>query len=399
MTEHDYLNSLWRGALRIVLIYALFGAAWILCSDQLLALLVREPGQMTRLSMFKGWFYVAVTSLLLLVLLRGYVQHIMRERAERRRAEGLLRLIADSSDDAIFAKDLEGRYLLFNPAAGRIVGRPPAEVLGRDDRAIFPPAQAGMLMETGRRVMERGEIETNEERLDTAAGPRTFLATKGPLRDADGNILGTFGISRDISERKTAHETLQTQRDLIQHYLDTMQTLVVALDRDGCITMINRAGCEMLGYGAEELLGRSWFDTCLPQPEGRERTYPIFQAIIGGRIDELASVDNAILCRDGSRRLIAWHNSILRDATGQVIGTLSSGQDITERKAVEEALRAQVEELERFNRASIGRELTMIELKQQVNALERELGRTPPWPGAEQLTLSPEAAGEEERRP
>lgn len=141
---------------------------------------------------------------------QSIAQQLQRERQQ---ALELLGAIADATDDAIFAKDREGRYLLFNRAASLFVGRPAESVLGRDDRAIFPPEQAEMLIEAGRQAMLQEQTLTQEEVLDTAEGKRIFLATKGPLRDTEGRIIGQFGISRDITALKRAEQERQALHD------------------------------------------------------------------------------------------------------------------------------------------------------------------------------------------
>ncbi|MDP2028832.1 MAG: PAS domain S-box protein [Thiobacillus sp.] len=336
------------------------------------------------------WSLLIANGLLVSVL--AEVLHRSRRQAEialaeRSQALRLLQAIADGSDDAIFAKDREGRYLLFNRAAVRAAGKPLEAVLGRDDHAIFPPGQADMLMAIGQRVMDEDQLECNEEALTTSSGERVFLGTKGPLHDSDGRVVGIFGISRDITGQKQAEAALRQERDLKQHYLDTAQTLMLALDAEGGITMINRTGCALLGYAENELLGRHWFEIALPQPDGMERVYPVFRSIMAGNLQAAEYFENEVLCRDGRTRLIAWHNAYLTDDAGRIIGTLSSGEDITARKTTEAALRQQTgellarnEELERFNRAVVGRELDMVALKQQVNALSSQLGLAPPYP-------------------
>src|SRR5207253_10943970 len=148
----------------------------------------------------------------------GQVQDI----TERKRVEGevrtiadLLRAVADGTTDAVFVKDRDGKYLLFNEAAARFVGKPVAEVLGRDDTALFDPRSARAVMERDRRVMASGRAETAEEELTAAGVTRTYLASKAPYRDGAGNVVGLIGISRDITDRKRAEQALTLFRTLI----------------------------------------------------------------------------------------------------------------------------------------------------------------------------------------
>ena len=136
---------------------------------------------------------------------------VQESQAARLRALGLLEALAASSDDAIFAKDLAGRYILFTGAACRVVCRKVEDVLGRDDRALFPPQQAEFLMAQGRQVIGENRNLTVEEVLATVNGERVFLGTKGPLYDEDGKIIGIFGVSRDITEQKAADAALRRQ--------------------------------------------------------------------------------------------------------------------------------------------------------------------------------------------
>ncbi|WP_346014396.1 response regulator [Rubrivivax gelatinosus] len=141
-----------------------------------------------------------------LMALRRQRQAIDRHETERRRqtarleAVALFEAIADSSPDIIVAKDLQGRYLLFNHSAEQLAGKSRDEVLGRDDTALFPPEVAERLRTDDRNALS-GCIEV-EARLPTATGTREMTVTKGPLRDRSGEIIGVFGMSRDISELK-----------------------------------------------------------------------------------------------------------------------------------------------------------------------------------------------------
>src|SRR3712207_461393 len=121
-------------------------------------------------------------------------------------APGLLSAIVEGTPDAVFVKDLDGRYLLVNSACARILGRPKEEIVGRDDAQILPPEAAGRLAGVDRLVLGTGEASSYEEVLPVAGRPRTFLSTKSVHRDAAGNALGIIGISVDITERQQAEE-------------------------------------------------------------------------------------------------------------------------------------------------------------------------------------------------
>ena len=148
-------------------------------------------------------------------LLQASVQDQERQ-AQQLQAMRMLKAVADSSEDAIFAKDLQGRYLLFNRAAERLTGQAAEQVLGRDDHALFPPDQAAMLAEVGERVVREQRVISAEEHLTTGSGKRIFQAVKGPLRDEHGQVIGVYGLSRDITEDRRAHEALIEKDELMR---------------------------------------------------------------------------------------------------------------------------------------------------------------------------------------
>src|SRR5689334_22675876 len=114
--------------------------------------------------------------------------------------------MCNSSTDAIYIKDLHGRYLLFNNEAAKLVGKKPEEVIGRDDYFIFPPAEAENMRAVGPVVMANDQVKTYEDVITTTAGAMIHLTTKGPIYDSNGKMFGLFGISRDITQRKRAEE-------------------------------------------------------------------------------------------------------------------------------------------------------------------------------------------------
>lgn len=180
----------------------------------------------------------------------------MRQRAdeaEKRHIWQLLEAIADSSSDAIYAKDPDGRYLFANREACRVTGRTLEQLLGRDTSAAFPAEQARRLTEADRAALESPQPIHTEATLTTSEGERTFLTTKGRLVDPAGQVLGMFGISRDITERRRQE---QQQRLWAMAFASTQDGVMIA-NAAGRIEAINAAFAAITGYSSEEAVGQT----------------------------------------------------------------------------------------------------------------------------------------------
>jgi len=157
---------------------------------------------------------------------------IARDITERKRAEAelrktlnLLNSISESSTDAIYIKDIQGRYMLFNKEAAKVTGKKPEEVIGKDDYFLFPADEAKTLIDGDRRVLENGQVMTYEEVVTTTGGKVTYLSIKGPLYDSAGNVFGLFGVARDITDRKRAEEERERLISELQDALSKVKTL------------------------------------------------------------------------------------------------------------------------------------------------------------------------------
>jgi PAS domain S-box-containing protein len=273
-----------------------------------------------------------------------------RKQAEEalRQSQALLGAVIDGTTDAVFAKDDQGRYVMFNRAAERFTGQPAAGVLGNDDRSLFPPAEAAMVMAGDRRVIEGGTPVTYEEIVTTADGRQTtFLSTKGPLLDAGGQPYGLFGISRDITERKRLEEQLLT----ILKAVESTSDAVGISDAEGRHYYQNASASKLFGYvTAEEMAAAGGGAAVVKDPEvARE----MFARIMSGAswTGELEMVT-----KDG-RVFPAYERAdAIRDAEGKIIGLVGIVTDITGRKRAEaerEHLQLQLAQAQKME--SIGR--------------------------------------------
>jgi len=149
---------------------------------------------------------------------------------------------------------------------------------------------------------------------------RTFTSQDEHLLSALSGQVGR------IYENGYFYRLARHERDRAQRYLDTADVILLALDLEGRLEVINRKGCVLLERDERELLGRDWVEMCVPasqRAEERER----FRRIVAG---DLSVVRGTVVTAAGRERLIEWRNTLLRDGDGHVLGTLSSGTDITE---------------------------------------------------------------------
>ncbi len=126
--------------------------------------------------------------------------------------------------------------------------------------------------------------------------------------------------------------------NLAQKYLDIEQAILIVINSDQTVGAINRKGCEILGYKKEEIIGKDWCDNFLPK-RFREPTRSVLKKVVDGELKATEYHENPILTKSGEERLIAWHNSYLRGKNGEIISAVSSGEDITEKRAAEDALK------------------------------------------------------------
>ncbi|WP_445474136.1 response regulator [Methanococcoides methylutens] len=153
---------------------------------------------------------------------------------------------------------------------------------------------------------------------------------------------------KSLIKIRQLHNSLISQRDQAQNYLDVAGVIVLVLDKDQNVTLVNRKGCEILGRGEDDIVGKNWFDSFL-LPEKSDNSKKIFSSLIKGEVGEFEYSENSVVTADGEERLISWHNSILMDERGNVTGVLSSGEDITERTKTEAALKEYAKQLEHSN--------------------------------------------------
>ena len=131
---------------------------------------------------------------------------------------------------------------------------------------------------------------------------------------------------------------MSKEQDRMQRYLDIAGVMIVIIDADQKVSLINKKGCEVLGYKENEIIGKNWFDHFLPE-RFRVEVKEVFNSLMAGNIQPNEYYENPILTKNNEERVIAWQNTVIKDNKGNIISILSSGEDITERKQTEDNLK------------------------------------------------------------
>jgi len=269
-----------------------------------------------------------------------------RKQAEEalRETEGQLSAMLQSVGDHMSMMDKDLNIIWANEKARNIFGE---DIVGRKCYKAYhrreKPCEPYPCLTL--KAFQDGKVHKHDTQVLDKDGQIIYFhcTANVALKDANGKPTAVLEISRDITERKKAEQAVRNERDKAQKYLDVAGIMLVAIDVEERVGLVNKKGCEILGYKEEDIIGKKWFDNFLPERVKKE-VKAVFKKLMAGKLEPVEYFENPILTKDGDERLIAWHNTLLRAEQGDIIGTLSSGEDITERKKAEKAL-----QLERDN--------------------------------------------------
>ncbi len=267
-----------------------------------------------------------------------------RSEEQRERATaGIMHSIIDSSPDWIFVKDTSLRMVLCNTALSRAIGKEPQETYGKTD------VENGWDVDIVKGNPEKGiqgwekddlsvlggqTLEVKSEPASLDQGVRYYNTIKFPLRNAEGSVVGLVGIGRDVTERRQAEAELRKAKEFAENLINTANVLVLGLDLEGRVTIFNRTSEEITGFSRAEIVNRNWFDTMVPK-ERYPHVLSKFEKLT--REGDVGAYENPIITKSGEERHISWQNSQILEG-GRVVGTLSFGIDITERRRMQAEL-------------------------------------------------------------
>jgi PAS domain S-box-containing protein len=285
----------------------------------------------------------------------------LQDITERKQAEEslqnertLFRTIIDLIPDAVYVKDINGRKIIANPKEVEIAGvGSEDQIIGKTDSDLYNSEQANQSNSEDQFVLQYGKPMLNYEGTITDKDGRihSLLGSKVPLYDASGKITGIVGVSHDITERKKAEDALQAAHKSLSDILNAaIHTSIIATDVNGIITVFSKGAEKMLGYTAEEVVGKITPALFHLESEVMERSSQLSdemgQTISGfdvfvakAKIQEHEERTWTYRCKDGKVISVSLNVTAIRNNNEEVIGFLGIASDITERKRAEEEVK------------------------------------------------------------
>jgi PAS domain S-box-containing protein len=263
------------------------------------------------------------------------INHDITERkiAEEalRKSEEDQRILLNNINTQVWYLTGKHTYGAVNKAHADFLGMSIEELEFKDMFDIFP-SEIVLICEVGNGLVfdTKQILETEEWSPHYSGGQRLLSIIKTPILDEDGEVEYVVCAAEDITEQRQNKERLVFEKERNQLYLDTAGTMMIALDVNQQVTLVNPRGCQVLGYSKEEIIGKNWFDNYIPG-EDTKAVKEVYNKLIMGEIEPVEYYENAIINKSGELRTIAWHNAFLRNKNGEVLGLISSGEDITDK--------------------------------------------------------------------
>ena len=283
---------------------------------------------------------------------------IQASQDELRGAKEYLEGMVENSADIIITVNSEGLIETFNRGGEELLGYRRAEIIGRRIESLYVDPRERHA--AAARLEDTNDLKNYETRLLTKDGRvRNVLLTLSRLRDAEGNSIGTIGISKDVTQEKALLDELRDAKQYLEGMVEHSADIIITVNSEGLIETFNRGGEEALGYGREEVIGTR-IENLFVDPRERHAALARLEGT-----DDVTNYETRLTAKDGQVRNVLLTLSRLFDAEGDSIGTIGISKDITREKR----LQRELVQSQKF--AAIGEAVTGIQhaIKNMLDAL------------------------------
>ena len=296
------------------------------------------------------------------------------EKEALRESEARYRSIFESSTDSFLIFDAGGNIVEANPQACKMYGYSYGELIKLSGKDIVHPDYHHLFEQFKRDVQATGEFQA--ESIDLRKDGTAFnIEVRGTQFDYNGT-KHLLAVIRDVTKRKRTQETLKQKSEEQKALLSTIPAFVYFKDRDLNYITANKALADMTGTSIDEIAGKTDYDF-FPKEEA-DFYRRCDQEVMESR-EPKYNIEEPVTGADGNKMWVSTSKTPFFDSDGKVVGMVGITFDITSQKQTQEEFLKKHDELERFAKLAVGRELRMIELKKEINALLEELGKEPKY--------------------
>jgi PAS domain S-box-containing protein len=280
------------------------------------------------------------------VFVKDITEHKLMEE-ELKSSEERLKILFESAPDAIYLNDLKGNFIDGNKTAEEMIGYKREELIGKSflKLNLLPPTQIPKVAAALAKTVLGRPVGPEEYILNRKDGGQVIVETRSfPVKIKGKTVV--LGIARDITERKRTEQAILEVKNKLQTYFDTAGVIILVLNPDFKILLINQRGCTALRCTLNEIIGKDFITNFIPKENMAEVKF-LFKQLITKKVKGVQYFEKPVLTNNNEKRIIGWHNTLLKDREGQIQAILSTGEDITELERTKEAIK-HLEELNKL---------------------------------------------------
>jgi PAS domain S-box-containing protein/putative nucleotidyltransferase with HDIG domain len=284
-----------------------------------------------------------------------------------RESEEKFRTIAERSFDIIIVADEKGVCSYVSPSIERVLGYSSEEIVNKHFQILFPDKMNKKVEGIFNTLLQGKKIEGVNLEITRKDRGKAIVEVNGSSIIKDEKIVGIQIQLRNITMRKLEEEMIEKEKNKLQKYIDVAGIILRIIDENGEVSLINKRGCEVLGYTEEEILGKKWIENFIPE-RLQNKMNDILAKLRSDQPVSYEYFENPVLTQNGEERMINWYNTVLKDEKGKFQGILSSGEDVTTKSKVERELQENYQKLQQIMEDTVYTMAKVVERKDPYSA-------------------------------